>query len=234
MFVNIRNVSKRYGKKQVLQEVNLEIAEGEMFGVAGHNGAGKSTLLSIVAAVMKPNSGEVLIGGQSVHMLGSQAKQQIGYVPQELALYPSLRGIDNLAFWGRMYGLRGKELAQRMDEVAEIIHLRDRIRERVEAYSGGMKRRLNLGVALLHRPKLLILDEPTAGVDVGSRKHILKALKEISERRCTILYTSHHLEEMKACDRIGVLKSGRLVAVGTPQEVQHELEGEQYGDEEKE
>jgi len=227
VFITIRNISKKYGQKSVLNSINLDIAQGEMFGVAGENGAGKSTLLSIIASVVKPSGGEVLIDGTSVHRGGAAIKKRIGYVPQELALYPSLRGIDNLAFWGKMCGLRGKELVLRMDEVMDIIDLRDRIKERVEAYSGGMKRRLNLGVALLHRPDLLILDEPTAGVDVRSRRQIIQALKEMSRRGSTILYTSHHLEEMEACDRIGVLKGGELLAVGVTQEVQHYLEGEQ-------
>ncbi|GED16633.1 ABC transporter ATP-binding protein [Aneurinibacillus migulanus] len=226
MFITIRDISKRYGSKSVLHNVNLEIAQGEMFGVGGENGAGKSTLLSIIASVIKPSSGEVLIDGVSVQRGGAAIRKQIGYVPQELALYPSLRGIDNLAFWGKLYGLRGKELALRMDEIIDIIDLRDRIKERVDAYSGGMKRRLNLGVALLHKPKLLILDEPTAGVDVRSRRHIIETLKEMSKHGCTILYTSHHLEEMEACDRIGVLKGGEILAVGIAQEVKHHLKGE--------
>jgi ABC-2 type transport system ATP-binding protein len=134
---------------------------------------------------------------------------------------------------GKMYGLRGKELRQRIDEVLDIIDLRDKMRERVETYSGGMKRRLNLGVALLHEPAVLILDEPTAGVDARSRKQILHALKEMNRQKCTILYTSHHLDEMEACDRIGVLQAGTLVAVGTAQEVTYHLQGEQHGSKEK-
>ncbi|MBN6187163.1 ABC transporter ATP-binding protein [Aneurinibacillus sp. BA2021] len=227
MFITIREISKRYGSKTVLQNVSLNITKGEMFGIAGENGAGKSTLLSIIASVSKPSAGEVCIDGVSVQKGGSKVKRRIGYVPQELALYPSLRGIDNLSFWGKMYGVRGSELALRMEEVMDIIGLRDRIKERVDAYSGGMKRRLNLGVAMLHRPDLLILDEPTAGVDVQSRRQIMQALKEMSAQGCTILYTSHHLEEIEACDRIGVLQGGEILAVGTAQEVEHHLKGEQ-------
>ncbi|WCN37991.1 ABC transporter ATP-binding protein [Aneurinibacillus uraniidurans] len=213
--ISIVGVTKTYKKRPVLNGLSAEIAAGELFGLTGENGAGKSTLLSILASVLPPDEGEIWIGGQSVRQQGNEVKRLVGYVPQEIALYPTLSGEANLMFWGRMYGLRGRKLTERVAEALATVQMEDRCHDKISAYSGGMKRRINLAAALLHNPRVLILDEPTAGVDTASRHHIMDVLKERSRQGVTIVYTSHHMEEIMACDRIGVLKDGILAVSGT-------------------
>ncbi|BAU26394.1 heme ABC exporter ATP-binding subunit CcmA [Aneurinibacillus soli] len=213
--ISIVDITKTYKKRPVFTGLSVEIAAGELFGLTGENGAGKSTLLSILASVLPPDAGEVWIGGKSVRQQGNEVKRLVGYVPQEVALYSALSGEANLMFWGRMYGLRGRELTARTTEALATVQMEDRRHDPISAYSGGMKRRINLAAALLHNPRVLILDEPTAGVDMASRSHIMDVLKEKSRQGVTIVYTSHHMEEIMACDRIGVLKDGTLAVSGT-------------------
>lgn len=213
--ISIVGITKAYKGKPVFTGLSTEIVAGEMFGLTGENGAGKSTLLSIMANVLPPDAGDVWIGGKSIRQQGNEVKKIIGYVPQEIALYPALSGEANLMFWGRMYGLRGRELAERTAEALAAVRMEDRCHDSVAEYSGGMKRRINLAAALLHHPQVLILDEPTAGVDADSRSYIMDVLKEKSRHGVTIVYTSHHMEEIMACDRVGILRDGTLAVTGT-------------------
>lgn len=213
--ISIVGITKTYRGNPVFTDLSAEIAAGEMFGLTGENGAGKSTLLSILASVLPPDAGDVWIGGKSIRQQGNEVKKIVGYVPQEIALYPALSGEANLMFWGRMYGLRGQELAECIAEALAAVRMEERRRDSVAEYSGGMKRRINLAAALLHDPQVLILDEPTAGVDTNSRSYIMDVLKEKSKQGITIVYTSHHMEEIMACDRIGVLRDGVLAVTGT-------------------
>ncbi len=217
----IKDLVKTYGNLRAVDHVSLGIYKGEIFAFLGPNGAGKSTLLSILATVTKPTSGDIYIKDLSIVKQGHLVKKLIGFVPQEIALYTKLSGIDNLNFWGQVYGLRGSVLRERIRDVLTVIGLENRIKDTVEHYSGGMKRRLNIAVSLLHNPQILIMDEPTAGVDVESRRCILDAVRNLSERGTTIIYTSHYREEVEGiCHRMAFLKEGRVEAVGTTAELQ--------------
>jgi ABC-2 type transport system ATP-binding protein len=187
-----------------------------MFGLLGPNGAGKTTLLSIVSCLLRPDAGEVRIDGRKVEAGDRGLRRQIGIVPQELALYGELTARENLAFFGRLYGMAGPALERRVVEVLGMVGLADRADRRVETFSGGMKRRLNLGAALVHEPKLLLLDEPTTGVDPQSRNHIFEEVRRLNRNGVTIVYTSHYMEEVQAlCSRIGIIDHGRLIACDT-------------------
>jgi ABC-2 type transport system ATP-binding protein len=226
-FIQVKHLIKKYGQNLVLKDISFHINHGEIFGLWGANGAGKSTLLSILATVTRPTSGEIIIQGHNLLTHSSPIKKLIGLVPQEIALYTRLSGLDNLNFWGNVYGLKGKVLQQRIEETLDIVGLRERITDPVESYSGGMQRRLNIAVTLLHHPEILIMDEPTTGVDVQSRQDILKTVKQLSSQGCTIIYTSHYLEELEwLCDRLAILQGGMLQAVGTPDELKSYLAGQ--------
>jgi ABC-2 type transport system ATP-binding protein len=200
--------------------VSFEIREGEIFSLLGPNGAGKTTTISILSCLLKPDSGEADVGGFSVVRKSDEVKKLIGVVPQDIALYEDLSGRENLAFWGRMYGLSGTALNQRVDEVLELIGLVDRQKDRVGKYSGGMKRRVNIGAALLHKPRILYLDEPTVGIDPQSRRAILDGVKDLNAEGVTVLYTTHYMEEaQELSDRIGIMDQGRMIAVGTQAEL---------------
>jgi ABC-2 type transport system ATP-binding protein len=207
--LDVCDVQKRYGPITALDGVSFHVAEGEMFGLLGPNGAGKTTLLSIVSGLLQPTSG-------TVRALAPDPRRAIGIVPQELALYLELSARENLRFFGELYGLCGAELGQRVDEVLAAIGLTDRADGRADHFSGGMKRRLNLGVALMHRPRLLLLDEPTVGVDPQSRNHIFEEVRRLNRAGVTVVYTSHYMEEVQAlCTRVGIIDHGRLVACDT-------------------
>ncbi len=227
VLIQTLNLVKKYGQNTALNNINLEIYKGEIFGLLGPNGAGKSTLLSVLATVSRPTSGEIIVQGRDILRHAASVKKLIGLVPQEIALYTQLSGMDNLNFWGNVYGLRGKQLKSRIAETLAITGLQDRITDTVEDYSGGMRRRLNIAVALLHRPEILIMDEPTVGVDVQSRKTIMEAVKKLSSQGCTIIYTSHYVDEMEwLCDRLAIMQEGIIQAVGTPAELKNRLAGE--------
>ncbi len=210
-----------------VNDVSFEIQEGEVFSLLGPNGAGKTTVISILSCLLKPDAGEARVGGFSVTKEAEKVKRLIGVVPQDIALYEDLSGRENLLFWGRMYGLRGAALNKRVDEVLELIGLVDRQKDRVQKYSGGMKRRVNIGAALLHSPRLLYLDEPTVGIDPQSRRAILEGVKAFNAAGVTVLYTTHYMEEaQELSDRIGIMDKGAMIALGTQDELVR-LVGEQ-------
>jgi ABC-2 type transport system ATP-binding protein len=202
---------KSFGDREAVKGVSFTIAEGECYGLLGPNGAGKTTTISMLCGLAIPDAGEVTVDGFQGGTL--EAKAAIGYVPQDLALYPDLSAVENLTFFGQLYGLGGKELHARIGETLELVGLADRGKDRIGTYSGGMKRRANMAAGLLHRPKLLVLDEPTVGVDPQSRNSILETVGRLG---IAVLYTTHYMEEAaKLCDRIGIIDDGRLVAEGT-------------------
>lgn len=217
----VKDVVKRFGDKEVVQGISLEVQKGESFGLLGPNGAGKSTTISMIAGLIAPTSGEITVGGVDVARNPQAAKALMGIVPQDIALYPTLSARENLNFWGAMYGLAGKELGLRVDEALEIVTLTDRQKERIETFSGGMKRRINIAASLLHRPQLLIMDEPTVGIDPQSRNNILETVKHLNqERQMTVVYTSHYMEEVQyLCQRVAIVDHGKVIAKGSLDEV---------------
>jgi ABC-2 type transport system ATP-binding protein len=212
-FLEVIDLHKRYGAFEALAGVTFEVREGELFGLLGPNGAGKTTLLSILSCLLGPTSGSVRLQGQSVIGDDRDLRHLIGVVPQDLAIYGDMTARENLQFFGELYGVTGAELRRRVEEVLLAVGLTDRARERVANFSGGMKRRLNLGVGLVHSPQLLLLDEPTVGVDPQSRNRIFEEVRRLHESGMTIVYTSHYMEEVQSlCSRIGIMDQGRLVA----------------------
>ena len=224
--ISVHNLTKRYGEVQALRGVSFEVQEGEVFGLLGPNGAGKTTLLSILSCLLEPTSGEVRLLGQRVTVGDREARRLIGVVPQELALYSDLTARENLHFFGELYGIHGGELRRRVGQILAAIGLEDKANDRVRTFSGGMKRRLNLGIALVHGPKLLLLDEPTVGVDPQSRNHIFEEVRRLNGEGLTLVYTSHYMEEVQAlCSRIGIMDRGRLEACDTLPRLLHILPG---------
>jgi len=215
-FLEVREVSKRYGAIVALDRVSFEVHEGEIFGLLGPNGAGKTTLLSIVSCLLEATGGEVRLLGRPLVASDREVRRLIGVVPQELAVYGELTARENLHFFGELYGVRGAELRRRVERILAAIGLEDRAGDRVRTFSGGMKRRLNLGVALVHGPRLLLLDEPSVGVDPQSRNHIFEEVRRLNGEGLTLVYTSHYMEEVQAlCSRIGIMDRGRLAACDT-------------------
>ncbi len=213
-------LEKRYGDLTAVDGVSFEVAEGETYGLLGPNGAGKTTTISMIAGLLRPDAGEVHVLGEVLTPRRSAVKRHIGLVPQELAVYPDLTARENLRFFGRLYGLGQPDLTSRVDEVLEVTGLTDRADDRADEFSGGMKRRLNIGVGLLHRPKLLILDEPTVGVDPQSRNAILESVEQLSVAGMAVLYTTHYMEEAeRLCDRLAIVDRGRIVGEGTRREL---------------
>jgi ABC-2 type transport system ATP-binding protein len=220
------DLSKRYGALTALDRVSLDVHEGEIFGLLGPNGAGKTTLLSIVSCLQEQTSGRVRLFGRELSASDLGARRLLGIVPQELAVYGELTARENLAFFGELYGLRGTDLRRRVQEVLDAVGLVDRADTRADTFSGGMKRRLNLGAALVHGPRLLLLDEPTTGVDPQSRNHIFEEVRRLNARGVTVVYTSHYMEEVQAlCTRVGIIDRGRLIACDTLQGLLHLLPG---------
>jgi ABC-2 type transport system ATP-binding protein len=211
---------KKYGDFTAVNGISFDIIEGEIFSLLGPNGAGKTTTISMLSTLYIPTSGDAIIGGHSITREPMAVRNLIGVVPQDLALYEDLTARENLSFWGQMYGLSGKTLNARIDEVLEQIGLADKAKQRVKTYSGGMKRRVNIGVGLLHRPKLLFMDEPTVGIDPQSRRAILDAVKNLNRQGMTVLYTTHYMEEAEELsDRVGIIDHGELIAIGTQAEL---------------
>lgn len=214
------NLRKTFGDLVAVDDVSFTIEAGQTYGLLGPNGAGKTTTISMVTGILDRDGGEVLISGRPHGTSSTWGKKQIGYVPQDLALYPDLSARENLRFFARLYGLTRAETRTRIDEVLDVIGLKDRAKDPVKDYSGGMKRRLNIGVGLLHRPPLLILDEPTAGVDPQSRNAILESVAALAGEGVAVLYTTHYMEEAeRLCDRIGIIDLGRIRAEGTRREL---------------
>jgi ABC-2 type transport system ATP-binding protein len=214
--LRVQALSKRYGGFEAVADVSFNVREGEVFGLLGLNGAGKTTLISMLATERHPSGGDALLLGHSIRKERRAVRRMIGVAPQENALYPALTAAENLRFFGHIYDLRGGELEDRIEQLLSFVGLQERGYDRVATYSGGMKRRLNLAVALVHRPKLILLDEPTAGVDPQSREQILNLVRRLRDEGNAILYTTHYMEEAEGlCDRLCFLNQGRVVAVGT-------------------
>ncbi len=218
--LEVKDLKKNYGGFAAVKGITFDIKEGEIFSLLGPNGAGKTTTISMLSTLYTPTAGDASIGGHSISKEPMAVKQVIGVVPQELALYEDLTARENLIFWGQMYGLSGKSLNSRVDEVLEQIGLVDKARNRVKTYSGGMKRRVNIGVGLLHKPRLLFMDEPTVGIDPQSRRAILDTVKDLNKQGMTVLYTTHYMEEAaELSNRVGIIDHGELIALGTQDEL---------------
>lgn len=214
--IELKQVVKEYPKVKAVDGISLTIQKGEIYGLLGPNGAGKSTTIGMIATLIEPTAGEIFIKEMFLKKEAGKAKKLMGLVPQEIALYPTLTAKENLEFWGKIYGLKGSLLKERVKEILELVGLSHRGNERIEKYSGGMKRRINIAVGLIHQPEILIMDEPTVGVDPQSRNHILETIKNLNQQGITVIYTSHYMEEVEfLCDRIGIMDHGKLIAEGT-------------------
>ncbi len=218
--IEVKNLKKSFGDLQAVQDASFSADSGEVLSLLGPNGAGKSTTISMLSGLLAPTDGDASIMGYSVTKEPEAAKKSLGVVPQDIALYPDLSARENLVFWGKMYGLGGAALKSRVDEVLEIIGLADRQKDHVEKFSGGMKRRVNIGAALLHKPAVIIMDEPTVGIDPQSRRHILDNVKELNRQGMTVLYTTHYMEEAaELSDHIAIMDHGKIIAYGTHNEL---------------
>jgi linearmycin/streptolysin S transport system ATP-binding protein len=218
--IQVQDLKRSFGDLQAVKDVRFEARTGEVLSLLGPNGAGKSTTISMLSGLLAPDAGDACIMGHSVRSDVEAAKACLGVVPQEIALYPDLSARENLVFWGKMYGLRGQELQTRVDEVLAVIGLTDRQKDRVGTFSGGMKRRVNIGAALLHHPAVVIMDEPTVGIDPQSRRHILDNVKELNHQGMTVLYTTHYMEEAaELSDHIAIMDQGKVIAYGTHDEL---------------
>ncbi len=222
-----RKHQKGIWKKTIVKGISFSLQKGESFGLLGPNGAGKSTTISMISGLVPHDSGNITVGGYVIGKETAKAKQKIGIVPQEIALYPTLTAHENLMFWGKMYGLTHGEAKKRSAEVLEYVGLTERAKDKIETFSGGMKRRINIGAALMHKPELLIMDEPTVGIDPQSRNHILETVKQLNETGMTVIYTSHYMEEVEfLCDRIGIIDQGEMIAIGTKTDLCSRLGGD--------
>ncbi len=215
--LTVHNLQKKYGDHEVVKGISFSVKEGEVFGLLGPNGAGKTQTISMLTGVVEPTDGTAVIGGCDIRKQMGEAKKINGLVPQDLALYPTLSARANLNFFGRIYGLRGKDLKERVEDVLRVVSLADRADEPIENYSGGMKRRVNIAAGLVHQPRLLFLDEPTVGVDPQSRNHIFESVQRLNrERGMSIVYTSHYMEEVEMlCDRVAIIDNGEIIALDT-------------------
>ena len=224
--LKVVDLVKYYGTTTALEGISFEVFPGELFGLLGPNGAGKTTLLSIVSCLIESSAGEARILGRKASTTDRQLRRSIGIVPQELAIYNELTARENLSFFGGLYGIAGERLDDRVDAVLAAIGLADRADQRVGNFSGGMKRRLNLGASIVHEPKLLLLDEPTTGVDPQSRNHIFEEVRRLAGQGVGIVYTSHYIEEVQAlCSRIGIIDHGRLIACDSLPALLQQIDG---------
>lgn len=215
-----QSLVKTFNGTTAVDGVSFSVAEGETFGLLGPNGAGKTTSISMISGLLEPDEGSVTVAGETISTGSTRGRESIGLVPQELAIYPDLTAQENLEFFGRLYGMSGDRLTDRVVEVLEVIGLTDRKDDLTKEYSGGMKRRLNIGIGLLHQPRLLILDEPTVGVDPQSRNAILESVEALSEQGMAVIYTTHYMEEAeRLCDRVAIIDEGQVKAEGTRREL---------------
>jgi ABC-2 type transport system ATP-binding protein len=220
--IETKDLTKTYrsngSQVEAVKGINLTVNKGEIFSLLGPNGAGKTTTISMISGLIEPTRGDAFIGGYSISKQPLEAKRLLGVVPQEIALYPSLSARRNLEFFGQMYGLSGKDLSQRVNEMLEFVELSDRQTDKIETYSGGMKRRINIAAGLLHNPQVVYMDEPTVGIDPQSRRRILDTVKLLRDQRgITVLYTTHLMEEaQELSDRVGIIDHGEIIALGTP------------------
>ncbi|MCY8144117.1 ABC transporter ATP-binding protein [Bacillus haynesii] len=223
--LELKNLTKKYGDFTVVNNISLTVEDGEVFGLLGPNGAGKSTMVSMISTVLSPTSGTIKVDHKFLQENPVEIKKIMGVVPQDLALFETLTAKDNLIFFGSLYGLSGKRLKRRADEVLEMIELTEKKNQAVAEFSGGMKRRVNIGVALMNNPKLLILDEPTVGIDPQSRNHILQTVKKLNkEEGMTVIYTSHYMEEVEyLCEKVAIVDHGSLIALGTKEELKNNV-----------
>ena len=218
--IEVKNLHKSFGELKAVNGVSFEVEQGEIFSLLGPNGAGKTTTISMLSCLLRPDEGDALVMGHSIKDDQMGVKAVLGVVPQEIALYEDMSARENLTFWGKMYGLRGAPLKTRVDEVLEIIGLTDRAKEYIKKYSGGMKRRVNIGVALLHKPKVIYMDEPTVGIDPQSRRNILDSVVALKNQGMTVLYTTHYMEEaQELSDHIAIMDTGKVIAYGTNAEL---------------
>jgi ABC-2 type transport system ATP-binding protein len=225
--IEVRDLTKAFGEVVAVAGISFEVRRGEVFSLLGPNGAGKSTAISVISGLLKPDSGDASVMGHSVIRESMAARRCLGVVPQDIALYNDMSARENLVFWGRMYGLAGKNLDQRVDEMLSAVGLVERQKGRVGTFSGGMKRRVNIAAALLHSPPVVIMDEPTVGIDPQSRRHILDHVKELNRQGMSVLYTTHYMEEAEELsNRIAIMDKGKVIACGTRDELVR-LVGEQ-------
>lgn len=225
--LQVSGLTKSFGEIRAVQQVDFEVREGEIYGLLGPNGAGKTTSISMISGLLKPDAGKVMVVGNDFWSDPEKSQRVMGVVPQEIALYEEISGKENLEFWGKLAGLSSSDAKTRSTELLEALSLADRGTDPVKKYSGGMKRRINLGCALMHRPKLLLLDEPTVGIDPQARQNILEFIKGLCAEGTGLLYTTHYLEEAEMlCNRIGIIDQGKLLAEGTLNDLRNRLGGD--------
>jgi ABC-2 type transport system ATP-binding protein len=231
VIVEIKNLIKRYGDKLAVDNVSLSIKEGEILGLLGPNGAGKTTLINSIIGITEIQSGEVFIFGENMKKRSMEIKRRIGVVPQNIAVLNDFTAVENVTYFARLYGLKGKELKESVQRALEFTNLWERRNDYPQKYSGGMQRRLNIGCSIVHRPELIIMDEPTVGIDPQSRNHILESIRRLNEEGSTIIYTSHYMEEVEAiCTRVVIVDNGRFIAEGTKEELSEYVREDQIID----
>lgn len=226
--VSLRNLIKRYGSIIAVDNVSIDIRENEIFGLLGPNGAGKSTIIKLIAGLLKPDSGIVNIYSKNCMDNIMEIKRMLGIVPQELAIYENISAWENVEFFGSLYGLRGKDLKDRVNTALEFVELNERVNDKPKNFSGGMKRRLNIACSIVHQPKIIIMDEPTVGIDTQSRNHILNSVTQLNKMGSTIIYTSHYIDEVESlCSCIGIIDNGKLIACGSKHELRKLVDTEE-------
>lgn len=225
MSIKLIDVVKRYDQHLAVDNISLTIKKGEIFGLLGPNGAGKSTTIKLIMGLLKPDSGEIYIDNLSVKKNAIETKKRLGLVPQELAIYENLSAKDNIKFFGSLYGLRGNALKEAVNEALKFVGLVERAKDKPKGFSGGMKRRLNIACAIVHKPDIIIMDEPTVGIDPQSRNYILDSVRELNRSGSTVIYTSHYMEEVEGlCDRVGIIDHGKLIAYGCKDEITNQID----------